>query len=93
MVKLKQGQTWYQSVVYDPDKLEGYPNEYVGIVWKCFITKVQGSTIEYRTSNGCYISGTGFFRKNKFKTIRKASKNCQYTVDLKNNEMWRSNGI
>lgn len=70
--KLKQGQTYWKSVIYAPDTVCGYPDQYVAIIYRCFITKVHGTTVYYQTERGHYISGDLWFISNTLPTMRQA---------------------
>lgn len=79
--KIKQGQTKWKVVIYDPGKIEGYDEEYVGVVYSCFITKIIGNTIYYKCGNGDYICSKEFWHKNLRNTIRQAIAQCKYDVN------------
>ena len=75
MNKVKQGQTKWKSVVYDPNTIEGYDNEYVACVFRCFVTKVEGNFVYYTCGDdGYYICSNEFWNNKLHKTFRKAYK-------------------
>lgn len=43
-MKIKQGQTYWLSILYEPGKVQDYPQQYVSAVHRCFITGVKGNT-------------------------------------------------
>ena len=69
---LRQGQTRWKVVVYEPGKLQGYDDQYVAAVYLCFVTAVRGTTVNYQSGNGPYICGREWFIKNTAQTYRKA---------------------
>lgn len=72
MIKIKQGQTRYKVVIYEPGKVQGYDDEYVAMIYSCFVTKVNDGTVFYRTENGSYICRDSWFIKNTKSSKKKA---------------------
>lgn len=83
MIKYKnvrQGHTRWKVVVYSPSQIEGY-DQYVAIVYRCFVTAVLGSTVHYQCGDADYICGRGWFINNTVSTFRKAVAQAQIEVD------------
>jgi len=78
---LRQGQTRWKVVVYEPGKVQGYDNQYVAMVYRCFITAVRGTTVNYQCENGPYICGREWFINNTEGTYRKAAAKAQVEVN------------
>src|SRR5574343_391733 len=71
IMKIKQGQTYWLSILYEPDTLSDYPEQYVSAVHRCFITKVKGNTVYYTVDNNqYYLCGI----RNKFYGFSKSKK-------------------
>lgn len=86
MKKIKQGQTKWQVVVYEPGKIEGYDDQYVAAVYCCFVTKVKNGMVYYNTSSGPYICGRNFWNEELFQTFRKALANAKQQIDIINSQ-------
>lgn len=82
MNKVKQGQTKWLPIVYEPGKIQGYENEYLGVVYQCFVTKVTNKTIHYQCGNGFYMCGKEYWENNLYKTFRKARKDVLQKLNL-----------
>lgn len=78
---LRQGQTRWKVVVYEPGKVQGYDSQHVAMVYRCFVTAVRGTTVNYQCENGPYISGREWFIKNTKATYRKAVAKAQIAVN------------
>lgn len=78
---LRQGQTRWQVVVYEPGKMEGFDDQHVAMVYRCFVTAVRGTTVNYQAGHGPYICGREWFIKNTESTYRKAVAKAQIAVD------------
>ncbi len=75
MKRIKQGQTKWQTVVYEPGKIDGYDNVHVAVVYSCYVTRVVGNQVYYNCSNGGpYICTDVNWNTKKHKTYRKAWK-------------------
>lgn len=72
MKKIKQGNTKWKVVVYDPGDIEGYDEQYVACVYPCFVTKVSRNTVWYNTTIGPYLCEHGFWNNKLFPSFRKA---------------------
>lgn len=72
MKNLRQGQTRWLLVVYEPDRIAGYEHQHVAFVYGCYITKVRGTTVFYRNGAGPYLAGRSWFLNNTEPTFRKA---------------------
>lgn len=81
MMSLRQGQSRFQAVVYEPGKIEGYDNEYVAIVTRCFITKTRGNTVFYDTCNGPYLCHRQKFLEMSQPTYRSAMREARKLID------------
>lgn len=79
MKKIKQGQTRWLTVVYEPGKIEGYNEQYVAAVYPCFVTKVENNTVWYNTPSGPYLSHVNYFNK-LHKTFRKALSDAKQQI-------------
>lgn len=66
---LRQGQTRWLAIIYDVDD-----NEYVAVVYRCFITSVKNATVKYDCGSEGYICGRKWFVDNTAPTYRKAIK-------------------
>lgn len=78
---LRQGQSRFQAVVYDPGKIEGYDNEYVALVSRCFITKVRGNTVFYDTDSGPYLCHRQKFLEMSQPTYRAAVRQAKQLIE------------
>ena len=78
---VRQGQTRWKVVVYSPGKIEGYDDQYVAIVYRCFVTAVVGCAVHYQCGDADYICGRGWFIDNTVSTFRKAVAQAQIEVD------------
>lgn len=73
MKKVRQGQTRWKVVIYEPGKVECYDDEYVAVVYMCRVTKVYGTTVYYSSSNtDHYIAGNEWFLKNTYSSHKTA---------------------
>lgn len=81
MMKIKQGQTKWKVVVYDPGKIDGYDEEYVGVVYSCYITKIDNTNIYYRCGDGYYICSEKFWNTKLKDSFRQAVIQCKYDVN------------
>lgn len=72
MIKIKQGQTRYKVVIYEPGEVQGYDDEYVAMIYSCFVTEVTTGTVFYRTESGSYICRDSWFVKNTKSSKKKA---------------------
>lgn len=82
MKKVKQGHTRWLPVLYEPGTFIDIPEGvYVALVVSCFVTKVEGNSVYYRTHNGAYIAGQGWFLKNTQPTFRKCYRECQRMIN------------
>lgn len=80
---IRQGQTRWQVVVYEPGSLDGYDDRYVAAVQRCFVTSVSGNTIRFTVNhNEYYMSGRSWFAKNTETSYRKALKKAKYLIDV-----------
>ncbi len=76
----RQGQTRYKVVVYDPGKIEGYDDQYVAMVYRCFVTAVRGVTVNYQCGAGPYLCGRSWFLKNTEPTFNKAMRKARAAI-------------
>jgi len=79
--KIKQGQTKWKVVVYEPGKIEGYDDQYVACVYRCYADKVQNGNIDYTCGTKEYYICSEKFWNNKLEdTFRKALKKAQLEI-------------
>lgn len=82
---VRQGRTRWQVVVYEPGSFEGYDDQHIAVVNRCFVTSVSGNTIRYTANdNGYYMSGRTWFANNTESSYRKALKKAKYLIDVIN---------
>lgn len=81
MKKIRQGQTRWKVVIYDPGKIKGYDDQFVAVVYRCFVTKVNRSRVYYKCGNGPYICGSNWFVRNTCSTFRKAMRQAKEQLD------------
>lgn len=74
MEKVKQGQTKWKAFVCDPGHVEGYDDQYVGLVYPCFVTSVKHNTVRYSCGDGFYMCHKQFWNDKLHTTFRKAIK-------------------
>lgn len=82
MKKVRQGQTRWLSVLYEPGAFSDNPENHCAVVYMCRVTKVVGKSVYYNTQSGHpYIAHENWFLKNTHKTFRKAYRECQRMID------------
>lgn len=78
MNRVKQGQTRWKAVVYEPGKVEGFEDCFVAYVYPCRVSKAGGGSVLYRCGHGAnlyampYICTNTFWHKKLHKTYRSA---------------------
>lgn len=78
MKRVRQGQTRWKAVVYEPGKIEGFDDSFVAYVYPCRVEKAEGSAVRYRCGYGGnlhsmpYICSDTFWHKKLHKTYRAA---------------------
>lgn len=81
MKKIRQGQTRWKVVVYEPGKIDGYDDQYVAMIYRCFVTAVSGSRLSYSCGSGPYICGSNWFIRNTESSYRRAYRKAKLMLN------------
>lgn len=87
---IRQGQTRWKVVVYEPGHIDGYDDQHIAAVHRCFVTSVSGNIVRYTVDdNGYMIAGREWFIRNTESSFRKALKKANLAIKKINNEIHR----
>ena len=80
---VRQGQTRWQVVLYEPGAFAGYDDRYVAVVHRCFVTSVSGNTVRYTIDGHSYMmSGRKWFIDHTEASYKRAIGKARYHIEI-----------